>query len=114
MPRLATASTAYTADPKENVFQFGSPRPATFAFALPAWLRSPKEVFRVDADGISDVKWSATGEGVVIEDTRSRDAIYVATSVPSVHAGIIGRRTAALAREAANPIDRAAVEALRP
>ena len=111
---LFALDTAYTADPKANVFQFGPPRPANFAFALPAWLRSPKEVFRVDADGITDVKWSATGEGVVIEDTRSRDAIYVATSVPSVRAGIIGRRTAALAKEEANPIDRAALEALRP
>jgi hypothetical protein len=81
---LFALDTAYTADAKANVFQFGPPRPANFAFALPAWLRSPKEVFRVDADGITDVKWSATGEGVVIEDTRSRDANYVATSVPSI------------------------------
>jgi hypothetical protein len=106
---LFALDTAYTADAKANVFQFGPPRPANFAFALPAWLRSPKEVFRVDADGITEVKWSATGEGVAIADTRSRDAIYVATSVPSVRAALEQRRQGALAREAANPIEREAL-----
>jgi hypothetical protein len=55
------------------------------------------------------VKWSATGEGVAIADTRSRDAIYVATSVPSVRAALEQRRQGALAREAANPIEREAL-----
>ncbi len=111
---LFALDTAYSADPKENVFQFGPPRPVSFTFDLPSWLRSPKEVFRVDADGISEVKWTGTREGVVIDDVRSRDAIYVATSTPAVRAGILRRRAAALAKEEANPIDRTALETLRP
>ena len=109
---LFALDTAYTADKKENVFAFGPPRATAFAFSLPAWLRGPADVFRVDADGVHEVTWRADQSGVVIEDTRSRDAIYLATKVPSLRSSIEQRRQAALAVEAANAIDTNALEEL--
>ncbi len=111
---LFALDTAYVADAKENVFRFGPPRSASFAFALPAWLRQPKEVFRVDADGIHETQWRATESGVTIEDVRSSDAIYVATSSPQVRSGIEQRRQTAWVHEQQNPIDRKQLESLKP
>ena len=102
---LFALDTAYTADPKDNVFTFGAPRAATFAFALPAWLRQPKEVFRVDADGVHDTRWRATATGVEIDDRVTRDAVYIATSAPAVRSGIEARRQRAQAHEEANRPD---------
>ena len=110
---LFANDTAYTADEKENVFKFGPPRGVEFTFALPHWLRAPKDVFRVDADGIHETKWRSTGQGVIIEDTQSRDAIYIATHSQAVRAALEQRRQSALALEAANPIEREALELLK-
>jgi hypothetical protein len=109
---LFALDTAYIADKKDNVFTFGAPRATVFAFELPSWLQGPTDVFRIDADGIQDVTWRAEGNGIVIEDTRSRDVIYLATRSTSLRAAVEERRQAALAREAANPIERSALEAL--
>lgn len=106
---LFANDTAYAVDPVENVFKFGPPRPVQFTFPLPHWLRTPKDVFRVDADGLHETKWRSAGQGVIIEDTQSRDAIYIATHSPSVRVGFEQRRQRAMALEAANPIDRAAL-----
>jgi hypothetical protein len=102
---LFAIDTAYTADDQENVFKFGPPRPAVFSFTLPHWLREPTDVFRVDADGIHEVQWRPTPDGVRIQDQQKLDAIYIATSQPSLRDEIEQRRQAALAVEAANPID---------
>ena len=110
---LFANDTAYTADEKENVFQFGPPRAVEFEFVLPHWLRGPKEVFRVDADGIHETKWRATDHGVSITDLRSRDAIYIATRSLEVRSGVEQRRQRALAVEAANPIEREALNSLK-
>ena len=67
----------------------------------------------MDADGIHETKWRRTGQGVVIEDTRSRAAIYLATPSPTVRAELEQRRQSALAVEAANPIEREALELLQ-
>lgn len=110
---LFANDTAYTADPVEKVFKFGPPRAAEFSFALPHWLRVPKDVFRVDADGIHETKWRSAGQGVVIQDLRSRDAIYIAAHSPAVRAEVEQRRQRALAQEAAHPIEREALELLK-
>jgi hypothetical protein len=109
---LFALDTAYTADKKDNVFAFGAPRAVNYAFALPYWLHTPTDVFRVDGDGIQDVKWRVEGKGIVIEDTRSRDAIYLATKSPTLRKAVEERRQAALVQEAANPIARSEIEAL--
>ena len=109
---LFALDTAYTAHKKDNVFAFGAPRTAVFTFELPPWLRGATDVFRVDADGIHEVKWRVEENGVVIDDTRSRDAIYLATKSPSLRTAVEQRRQAALAQEAANPIEQSVLEAL--
>jgi len=109
---LFALDTAYTADTEENVFAFGPPRPATFTFDLPAWLRQPTDVFRVDADGRHATNWQPTATGVTINDTIARDALYIATSDPTVPEGIETRRRQAIATEEAHPVDRKALEAL--
>jgi hypothetical protein len=80
---------------------------------LPLWLRQPKDLFRVDADGVHEVKWRIAGQGVVIDDRCSRDAIYVATTSPQVRNEIEQRRKAALTQEEAFPVDRPALEKLK-
>ena len=67
----------------------------------------------MDADGIHETKWRSTGQGVFIEDTQNRDAIYIATHSPSVRAALEQRRESALAVETANPIEREAFELLK-
>jgi hypothetical protein len=102
---LFANDTAYVADEKENVFKFSPPRIAAFDFKLPPWLRKPTDLFRVDADGIHEVVWRSTERGVIVEDTRSGDGIYVATQSPDLRSSIEGRRQVALAHESANAVD---------
>lgn len=101
---------AYAPDEKENVFKFKSPRLSQFEFRLPHWLRDPIDVFRVDADGIHKTKWQGTKTGVLIEDTRHCDGLYIATKTNRVRNDIERRRQAALARETANEVDRNQLE----
>ncbi|MDX1925826.1 MAG: hypothetical protein SFV81_04875 [Pirellulaceae bacterium] len=110
---LFANDTAYVADEKENVFKFSPPRTAAFDFKLPAWLRKPTDLFRVDADGIHEVVWRSTERGVIVEDSRSGDGIYVATQSPDLRSSIEGRRQAALAHESANAVDAEQLELLR-
>jgi hypothetical protein len=82
----------YRPDPKEKVFVFGPPRSVLFAFGLPVFLRKPVDLFRVDAEGIHEVCWRATAEGVTIDDKLSRVGIYVAATVRDVRSRIEDRR----------------------
>ena len=74
---LFALDTNYRPDHEERVFVFDSPRDIEREFPLPRWLRQPKDVFRVDADGVYDVDWTATDTGVRIKDTLDRVGIYV-------------------------------------
>ena len=69
---------AYTPNQEQCVFDFAPPRAANFTFPLPAYLRKPAAVLRIDADGIRDVKWEATPDGVSIHDQASLVAVYLA------------------------------------
>lgn len=109
---LFALDTAYTADPQENVFRFGEPRPVQLGFPLPAWLRNPRRVVRVDAEGIHAVDWKPVAEGVEIVDHASRDRLYLVLQDERELLGVVERREAALAREAEYPLDRPAFEAL--
>jgi len=109
---LFALDTAYTADEDQHQFTFGKPRDAQFRFTLPPWLRRPVDLFRVDADGVHPAKWQVERDGVVIHDTRSRDAIYVAALSSDVRTGIEARRRDALNDETTHPIDRPALDAL--
>ena len=110
---LFALDTAYAPDPQEHVFQFGEPREVSFSFDLPPWLRQPRDLFRVDADGLHEVPWHIAGQGVAIDDKCRRDAIYVATTSQQVRGEIEERRKAAQAREEAFPVNLMLLEELK-
>jgi hypothetical protein len=103
---------AYAPDAVEQTFRFGEPRAFSHEFALPYWLRNPVDVFRVDADGIRPVEWSATDSGVRIQHSFSRDAVFVATRAADLRKQIEDRRQAAIDWENRNPVDLDALRAL--
>lgn len=109
---LFAIDTAYQADQEKNEFVFGPHRQASFAFPLPGWLREPKDVFRVDGDGVHEVDWRVDGDGVIVSDTRSRDAVYIAAKVDGHREAIEARRQAALAIEANHEVDQASLTEL--
>lgn len=82
----------YQADPTEKVFRFGPPRPASFEFELPAYLRKPKDVFRIDADGIHEIRHQSIDHGVRIEDRVSKVAVYVAAANPNLREQLESQR----------------------
>ncbi len=89
----------YTPDRSARVFEFKRRREAVFVFDLPAYLRRPAEVYRVDADGIYPVNFSLTEKGVQIADKQNKVAIYVATSFPEMRNLIEGQRQLLLNEE---------------
>jgi len=102
---LFALDLAYEADREERVFKFGEPRSATFRFPLPAYIRKPAEVFRVDADGVTKVKHSLKRGVLTIKDQASRVAIYVAATTPGERARIETRRQELVAIEKTNGFD---------
>jgi len=95
----------YFPDATDNTFHFKDPRSFDHLYRLPHWLRSPTDVFRVDADGIHGVQWAAEGNGVRIRQALSRDAIFIATQHPTLRATVEARRQAALLIEDQNSVE---------
>lgn len=69
----------YYPDPKERVFKFNDARAATWRFKIPAYLLGIQDVFRMDADGIYDTMWEKDTQEIIIKDTASRVAVFIAT-----------------------------------
>jgi hypothetical protein len=82
----------YRADPDEKVFRFAPPRAVQFEFELPPYLRRPTAVFRIDADGTYDVRYTLTDRGVHIDDSVSKVAVYIATGDPDLRRQMEARR----------------------
>lgn len=95
----------YVPDPEEKVFKFGEPRKAKWRFQLPAYLQDVKDVFRLDADGLYDTKWSREDSKVEIIEKASRVAVYVATPDASLRTAIENNRQRLIAAEAALQFD---------
>jgi len=109
----------YKPDSEEKIFKFGSPRDVTFRFRLPSYANNPAGVFRVDADGVTAIKYEADGRILKIQDRVSRTAIYVAAKHPGEHERIEARRQALIAEESwlafdpgKNPADLAVLKRL--
>ncbi len=68
----------YEPDPEEKVFRFPEHRKLTLEFRLPSYLRDPKDVFRVDAEGTHDVEHEVSGSQVRVTDRVSNVGIWVA------------------------------------
>jgi hypothetical protein len=96
---LFALDTAYAIDGERHEFVPTPPREAVFAVPLPRRLRDPADCFRVDADGVHDVTWRATADGVTITDTASADRIYVVARDGAERGRVEARRRAALDAE---------------
>jgi hypothetical protein len=101
----------YFPDPTNKVFTFKPPREARFAFDLPAYLRPPADVFRVDADGVNDVAYQLTEHGLEISDRQNLVAIYVAAPSPNLRVALDRKRQALVADERALDFDPARSDA---
>jgi hypothetical protein len=102
---LFALDTAYHIDQDQLEFAFGEPRPCAHGFELPAWLREPADVFRIDADGVSAVNWQMEGKRIVITDQASRDRIYIVARDKSTRGELEQRLLNALAHEASFQAD---------
>ena len=116
---LTALDLDYAPDRSDKRFEFRRPREARFSFALPAWLRPPQDVFRLDAEGIYDVKYTNTVGGVEIVDRQNKVALYVAAASRELRAELERKRQALLIEErllnfdpGANPKDFEILKAL--
>jgi hypothetical protein len=89
----------YYPDPDEKVFRFGNPRSAVLAYRLPGYVKRPVDVFRADGDGVHDVDYEITEEGVVVYDTRSRVGIYVATRNEKLRSQLVAKQREVIEKE---------------
>ena len=101
---LFALDLAYEPNAEDSTFRFGEPRDFSYHYELPHWLREPTDVFRVDADGVHPVQWVVEENGVKINHTFSRDAIFVATKSSALRATIEARRKAAIQIEEKNAV----------
>lgn len=95
----------YTPDSDEKVFKFGPPRKAKWNFPLPAYLQDIKDVFRIDADGVYDVKWSKEDNAIEIREKASRVVVYVATPDSTLRKSLEEKRQKLIADENALQFD---------
>ncbi len=95
----------YVPDRDDKVFKFGDPRKAKWRFQLPAYLQDVKDVFRLDADGVYDTRWSHKDSALEIRDKASRVAIYIATPDAGLRASLEAKRQRLVAAEAALQFD---------
>ena len=97
----------YVPDPGEKVFKF-APRDGAFVFKLPAYLSRPAEVFRLDADGPHDVKFSAGAGRVTIQDRVHVAGIYVVAPTEGLRQRMQARQAELLRFEQSFEFDPAA------
>ena len=69
----------YKPDTREKVFKFGPRRSAVIAFPLPAYLRNPLKVFRVNASEIISVPFELTSKGIRIDGKFGDVSVFVVT-----------------------------------
>jgi hypothetical protein len=102
---LFALDLAYAPDPDVREFRFGPPRDVSLRFPLPAFVKAPADVFRVDADGVTAVSHSIQNGALTIRDRISRVAIYVVATDSAERSRIGARREALMATEAALGFD---------
>jgi hypothetical protein len=97
---LFAIDLAYYPDSEERVFRFRGPRELEAEYELPAYLRPPVDVFRIDADGLHEVTYQSTARGVLVRDKIDRVGIYVAAKRPESRNELARRHQSLLAEEA--------------
>jgi hypothetical protein len=76
---LFTLDVNYKPDIMEKVFKFGPSRDAAITFPLPAYLRNPVCVLRIDAGEITSVPYELMSKGIRIKAEFSDVNVFVAT-----------------------------------
>jgi hypothetical protein len=89
----------YEPDRGDKVFLFKRRRDSRFNFDLPVYLRSPGDVFRIDSEGVYDVKFATNPTGITIDDRPHKVAIYVAAPSRETRAIIERKRLDMVALE---------------
>jgi len=89
---------AYVPDLDEKVFKF-RPRDGVFIFKLPAYLRKPTQVFRLDADGLHDVTFTVEGNRIIIHDRVMVAGIYVVSQDDNLRTALEARHASLIAFE---------------
>ncbi|MHC4117130.1 MAG: hypothetical protein ACYSWO_06450 [Planctomycetota bacterium] len=95
----------YKPDATENVFKFGPPRNAVLTFPLPAYLRGPLKVFRVNAREITSVPFGLTAEGIRMKVQLSDVNIFVTAHESAVRKELEERRKELAAFEDSSGFD---------
>lgn len=102
---LFALDLAYQPDTDERVFKFGPPRDCSFRFPLPSYVHAPADVFRVDADGVTQVEAIWIDGGIEIRDRVSHVAVYVVAVAAGERERIEARRQALIAVEESQGFD---------
>jgi len=89
---------AYVPGLDEKVFKF-RPRDGVFIFKLPAYLRKPTQVFRLDADGLHDVTFTVEGNRIIIHDRVMVAGIYVVSQDDNLRTALEARHASLIAFE---------------
>lgn len=95
----------YRPDPVTKTFVLGPPRAAAWRFPLPGYLGDVADVFRIDADGISDATWRKDGEAIMIDGRAAGVAVHVATADATLRGRLEAARRRLVAAEAATGFD---------
>jgi O-glycosyl hydrolase len=95
----------YRPDPVTKTFVLGPPRAAAWRFPLPGYLGDVADVFRIDADGISDATWRKDGEAIMIDGRAAGVAVHVATADATLRGRLEAERRRLVAAEAATGFD---------
>ncbi|MEC7599589.1 MAG: hypothetical protein VX936_14485 [Planctomycetota bacterium] len=110
----------YQANREKREFVF-APRLARVDVKLPSWLANEADIFRIDADGVHEVKTRKMGRQLHLEDEVNVVGIYVVSSDPQMraeltqsHAELISREEAFGFDPASNPEDLDRLRALLP
>jgi hypothetical protein len=95
----------YQADLEEKVFKFKPPREAAISFDLPAYVRSPVTVLRVNAHEVTSVPFDLTPQGIRIKAKFGDVNVFVATRQRDAQKKLETRRKALAAFEASLGFD---------
>ena len=114
---LFALGLAYRPDPEAKVFQFIPPREVTLTFPLPAYLRQPAELVRVDANRVEAASFTKSAGGIQITSRCGAVNVWVMSPHAGMAEQLKARRKQFLAFEESfrfNPVANAAdLEQLR-
>ncbi len=80
---LIANDIAYEADHKTREFKFTT-RPATLEFAVPAWIRPDATCYRIDGEGVHQVRFTRSPSSIQIEDEIHVVGVYICSNDESL------------------------------